>query len=202
MQKDYMRRAGRLLLLAPLLLLPARWAHADVQRFRLNPDASQITAIIDDPFGNRIQGILRLAGGEARGDPDRVAETAAVDLVIDASSYNSNLGLRDQDVQEYYLEVKQYPFIRFASTAIVKSERPRSIAEPWLITVKGYLDFHGVKKEVLVPIQVFYQTGHIVAQGQFSLLLEEFKIAVPRLLFLKAGNKVQVEFRIRGERQP
>ena len=197
-----MRRSVCFLLLVPVFLLQARWAHADVQRFRIIPHSSQISATIDDPFGNRVTGALRLTRGEARGDPDRLAETAAVNLVIETSSYNSNLGLRDQHVQEDYLEIKQYPLIRFASTAVVKSERPRSSTDPWLITLKGELDLRGVKKEILVPVQLFYQTNKILAQGQFPLLLEDFNIAVPRLLFLKTGNKVQVEFRIGAELQP
>jgi hypothetical protein len=34
------------------------------------------------------------------------------------------------------------------------------------------------------------------------LSLEEFNITVPRLLFLKSGNQVEVDFSIVGERQP
>ena len=200
MQKDSMPRLICFLLLALWMLVHAPWTWADVQRFRLNPDTSEISATIDDPFGNRVKGALRLIRGEARGDPDRLAETAAVSLVIDASSYNSNLGLRDQDVQEHYLEVKQYPLIRFDSADVVRSERPRSSTGPWLLTLKGELELHGIKREIIVPIQLFYQANKILAQGQFPLLLEEFNLAVPRLLFLKTGNNVQVEFRISGER--
>ena len=190
------------LLVLPFVLLHEPFARADIQRFRLTPDGTQIRAIIDDPFGNVVNGTLRLRTGEARGDVERLAETASVVLMIDAASYNSNIGLRDQDVQEYYLEVKQYPTIRFGSTGVVKSERPPSSTEPWLITLKGDLELHGIKREIQLPVRVSYQENKIVAQGQFQLLLEEFKISVPRLLFMKAGNKVQVDFRIVGERQP
>jgi len=197
-----MRRLTRSLLVLPLVLLHAYSARGDVQRFHLNPDASQISATIDDPFGNRVNGTLRLDRGEARGDLDRLAETASVSLVLEAGSYKSNLGLRDQDVQDNYLEVKQYPVIRFESTGVVKTEQPRSGADPWLITLNGELELHGVKRKILVSIRLFYQTNKIVAQGQFPLLLEDYNIAVPRLLFLRTGNKVQVDFRIAGERQP
>ena len=145
---------------------------------------------------------MRVRQGEARGDLDRLAETGAVNLVIDAESYNSNIGLRNQDVQEYYLEVKQYPVIRFDSTAVQKSERPQSPKEPFQITLKGRLELHGVQKEVIVPLRLLYQTDKIIAQGSFRFSLEEFNISVPRLFFLKSGNQVDVDFRIVGERQP
>jgi polyisoprenoid-binding protein YceI len=176
-------------------------AFAELQRFRLNPDASQIVTKINDPFGNVVTGTLRLRQGEARGDIDRLQESASVSLVIDANTYNSNLGLRDQDVQKDYLEVQRYPTIRFDSTGVQTSERPRSPNEPWQITLKGRLQLHGVEREVNVPVRLLYQADKIIAQGNFRFLLNEFMIAVPRLLFLKSGDHVDVEFRLVGDRE-
>jgi polyisoprenoid-binding protein YceI len=177
-------------------------AFAELERFRLSPAESQIATKINDPFGNVVNGAFRLREGDARGDMDRLQETASVSLVIDAGSYNSSVGLRDQDVQEYYLEVQRYPAIRFASTSIQKIDRPSSPKEPWQITIRGQLDLHGVQREVIVPVRLLYQDNKIIAEGSFRLPLEQVQIPVPRLLFLKAGNQVQIDFRIVGERQP
>jgi len=195
--RDIGRCLGSLLLVSLFLPLPAS---AEVQRFRLNPDESQITTKIADPFGGVVEGTFRVRQGEARGDPDRLAESASVSLVIDAASYDSNIGLRDQDVQEYYLEVKQHPVIRFDGALAEKAERTSQDA--WQITVKGRLDLHGAQKEIVVPVRLLYQQNRIVAQGSFRLSLAEFNIAVPRLLFLKSGNQAEVNFRLVGERQP
>lgn len=190
------------LFLSSLVAAPFAGALAEVQRFRLSPDESQIITKITDPFGNVVNGTLRLRQGEARGDIDRLQETGSVSLVIEASSYNSNLGLRDQDVQEYYLEVQQYPVIRLDSTGIENAKRPQSPQGPWRMTLRATLDLHGVRREVIVPLQLVYQSNRIVAQGSFQLLLDHFKIKVPRLLFFKAENRVQVDFRIVGEHHP
>jgi polyisoprenoid-binding protein YceI len=177
-------------------------ARAEIERFRLNPDESRIVAKITDPFGNVVHGALRLREGEARGDVERLQETASVRLVIDAASYNSDLGLRDQDVQKYYLEVESHPAIRLESAGIGAVERPRSGGEPWRITLRARLDLHGVRKEVTVPVRVIRRADKIVAEGGFRVNLEDFKIDVPRLLFLKTGNQVDVEFLIAGDRLP
>ena len=195
--RDFTR--GMCFLLLVLAFFPPS-AFAELQRFRLNPDESQISAKINDPFGKVVDGTFRLRQGEARGDPDRLAESASVSLVIDTASYNSNIGLRDQDVQEYYLEVKQHPVIRFNGALAEKAERTSQDA--WQITVKGRLDLHGVQREIVVPVRLLYQQNRIVAQGSFRLSLAEFNIAAPRLLFLKSGNQAEVNFRLVGERQP
>jgi hypothetical protein len=59
-----------------------------------------------------------------------------------------------------------------------------------------------VQREVIVPLRLVYQTNKIVAQGNFRFVLDDFNIRVPTLLFLKAGNQVDVDFRIVGESQP
>jgi len=194
--RNLTRRLGCLLLVSALF---SPSAFAESQRFRLSPDESQITTKITDPFGKVVDGMFRLRQGEARGDPDRLAESASVSLVIDAASYNSNIGLRDQDVQEYYLEVKHHPVIRFDGALAEKAERASQ--EAWQITVKGRLDLHGVQREIVMPVRLLYQQNRIVALGSFRLSLAEFNIAVPRLLFWKAGNQAEVIFRLVGERQ-
>ena len=198
-----MRRESRFIWFLSLVLIsPSAPGLAEVQRFRLIPDESQIVTKIQDPFGNIVNGTLRIRQGEARGDIDRLQEVGSVSLVIDTGSYNSNIGLRDQDVHEYYLEVQQYPVIRFDSTGIQKIERPQSSEDLWQITLRGRLELHGVQREVLVPLRLLYQTNKIVAQGSLRFVLEDFNIKVPTLLFFKAGNQVDVDFRIVGERQP
>jgi polyisoprenoid-binding protein YceI len=189
-------------ILSLVLISPSAPTLADVQRFRLIPDESQIVTKIKDPFGSIVNGALRVRQGEARGDIDRLQEVGSVSLVINTMSYNSNIGLRDQDVQEYYLEVQQYPVIRFDSTGIQKIERPQSPEDAWQITVRGRLDLHGVQRDVIVPLRLLYQRNKIRAQGNFRFFLEDFNIRVPTLLFLKAGNQVDVEFRNVGEHQP
>jgi polyisoprenoid-binding protein YceI len=198
-----MRCGGSFIWILSLVLAsPSAPALAEVLNFRLIPDGSQIITKVKDPFGGIVNGALRVRQGEARGDIDRLQEVGSVSLVIDASSYNSNIALRDQDVQEHYLEVQQYPVIRFNSTGIQKIERPQSPEDLWQITVRGRLEIHGVQREVIVPVRLFYQTNKITAQGNFRFVLEDFNIRVPTLLFLKAGNQVDVEFRIVGEHQP
>jgi polyisoprenoid-binding protein YceI len=173
---------------------------ADEQRFRLIPEETQMVTKIKDPFGNIVHGTLRLLEGQARGDIERLQQTGWVALVIDARTYKSNIGLRDQDVQNYYLEAQQYPTIRFDSTRLEKIERANSPEEPWQMAVRGRVEVHGVQKEAVVPVRLFYQTNKIIAEGNFRFALEEFNIKTPQLLFLKAGNQVDVEFRIVGER--
>ena len=194
------RAAAYGLAVTVLLFLLELSAYAEVQRFRLNPEESHIVTKIKDPFGYFVSGTLRLREGQAGGDPDRLKETATANLLLDATSYDSDLGLRDKDVQEDYLEAQRYRTIRFSSSAVVQVDRSGPSGEGWTLLLRGTLAFHGIEKEITVPIRLRYESRRFVAQGRLQILLEDFKIDVPSLLFLKAGNRVDVEFSIVGER--
>jgi len=174
-------------------------AHAEVQHFRLKPEKSRILTKIKDPFGNSITGSLRLREGKASADPARLKETGTVNLILDATSYDSDLGLRDKSVREDYLEVQQFPTIRFSALEIVKVERFTSVEKGWKIWLRGTLLLHGVRKDITIPVEISDDGKKIVAQGHLQIRLEAFKIDLPSLLFLKAGNEVDVEFAIIGE---
>lgn len=188
---------------ATLLATLPTAAFGDLLHFHLVPRESSIVTQIVDPFGKIVVGKLALLGGEARGDVKELRGSASVSLTIDAHSYNSNLGLRDQDVKDQYLEVDHYPQITFRSTSIEEIREPESPGGPWRLTVKGVLELHGIKKEISVPVRLTHRERRITVEGSTKILLKEFNIAVPTLLFaFRSGDQVEVGFRIVGEEEP
>ena len=176
-------------------------ASAQVERIRLLPGPSQIVSKITDPFGNTITGMLILRQGEARGDMARLPQTGSVRIVVEAASYDSGLGMRDQDVRDNYLEVGTYPEIVFEGTEIQGLRQPDSATGEWLFTIQGVLELHGAKKTIRVPVRLLRQTSRIEAEGTTEINLNDFNIPVPRLFFWRAGDNVKIQFRIVGEIQ-
>lgn len=175
----------------------------DLLHFRLVPKGSSIVTQISDPFGKIVVGKLALLGGEARGDLKELRGSASLSLTIDADSYNSNLGLRDQDVKDNYLEVKQYPQITFQSSSVEEIREPESAGGPWRLTIKGVIELHGIKREISVPVRLTHLERKITVEGSTKILLKDFNIAVPTLLFsFRSGDQVEVGFRIVGEEKP
>lgn len=187
-----------------LILTPSlSFAQGELLRFRLLPQESKILTEVLDPFGGIVKGEFALKEGEAQGRIGNLQDSGWVRLTIDAASYNSNLGLRDQDVQGGYLHVKDYPVIAFTSTGIDEIKEPKSPKEPWQLTVRGILDLHGVKREIRAPVSLTHQGGRILAEGSTKIFFKDFNITVPTLLFLfRSGEQAEVKFRFVGEQQP
>ena len=173
----------------------------ELLRFRLLPRESQILTEISHPFGI-VKGKFALREGEANGDVKDLQGTGQVKLTIDAASYNSGFGPRDQDVQENYLEVEQYPVITFTSIGIEGVKRPKSVNQGWEFTVKGVLEIHGIKREMRVPVKLTHHERKITVEGSTRILLKDFNVAIPSILFFRAGDSVEVSFRFVGEQRP
>lgn len=187
-----------------IILTPSlSFAQGELLRFRLLPQESKILTEVLDPFGGIVKGEFTLKEGESRGRIHDLEGSGSVRLTIDAVSYNSNLGVRDQDVQENYLEVRDYPIITFASTGVEGIREPRSPKEAWQLTIRGVLDLHGIKREIRVPVRLTHQEGRILAEGSTKIFFKDFNITVPTLLFLfRSGEQAEVKFRFVGEQQP
>lgn len=186
-----------LLTLAPSLASKA----GEVVRFRLLPQESQILAKVPNPFGI-VDGKFTVREGEAKGDIQDLQGTGQVRLTIDADSYNSKIGLRDEDVKENYLETKEFPVVVFTSTGIEDVKKSQSQEKAWEFTIKGVLKLHGVERELRVPVKLTQQGKRFTVEGRTIILFEDFNIAIPTLLFIRSGNHAGVSFRFTGEQQP
>jgi len=178
-------------------------AKGEFLRFRLLPCESQILTRVGGPFGGPIVGRLSLHAGEAQGDPNDLRPSVRVKMTIEATSYNSGIGLRDQDVQENYLHVKDYPVITFTSSGVEDIREPNSVQGPWQFKVKGILELHGVKREIFVPVRALLKGKKIIVEGNVRLRLRDYQISPPTLFFFfRSGEDVEVDFRFVGEQQP
>ena len=193
----------RLSLFLLLFTLPAPLISeaGELIRFKLLPQESQILMQVPNPFGI-VKGELTVREGEAEGDTLDLQGTGKVRLTIDAASYNSNIGLRDEDVQENYLEVEQFPLITFTSTGIENGKKTPSPEKPREFTITGILELHGVKKEIRVPVKLTQEGKRITVEGNTIIMFDDFNITTPVLLFIRSSNHTEVSFRFVAEQQP
>jgi len=73
-------------------------------------------------------------------------------LFIDASSINTGLKIRDRDLVEKYLEVKQFPIIYFTSRSI-------KITKPKQFEIEGDLVLHGVTRQLKFVLTTIGEIG-------------------------------------------
>jgi len=192
--------------LAAMLLL-ATAPRAAEQHFRVDLDASEVTAAVPEPIssirGDAV-GKFRFLSCDIYQDPKRAANDGAniwVEVVIDAASYHSDSNMRDGAVKGTILDVKDFPTISFkggSSWTEVKQTSETSGSA----TLKGELMMHGAVRPFEVPVTVALHGDKLTGSGEVSFNYTDFGIEQPSVLGLKAGNMVKVTFHVVAVRAP
>ena len=114
-------------------------------------------------------------------------EIEQISIVVNVATFNSGLSSRDSHMMEV-LDGLTYPRIIFSSSSVQYT--------PEGILVKGKLQFHGVERMIETKVKLEKQNRKLVFSGSLPVLLEDYKVERPGLLFVKVDNKIQIDFQV------
>jgi polyisoprenoid-binding protein YceI len=101
-----------------------------------------------------------------------------------------NSSLQQEHFYENYMETGLHPFSTFKGKIIEKID-PGSSQEQ-VIRAKGILDIHGVSQERIIKGTLKFQENSLVIQANFSVLLEDHQIKIPRVVNQKIADNIEV----------
>jgi polyisoprenoid-binding protein YceI len=114
-------------------------------------------------------------------------EIEQISIVVNVATFNSGLSSRDSHMMEV-LDGLTYPRIIFSSSNVQYT--------PDGILVKGKLQFHGVEKMIETKVKLEKNNRRWVFTGSLPVLLEDYKVERPGLLFVKVDNLVKIDFQV------
>jgi polyisoprenoid-binding protein YceI len=182
--------AGRLARAALMLLVLAGSAPAKAEslRFRIQPEASEITFRATSRLMNA-EGHFGRFSGDVVADP--AGPTGArISLTIDAASLDTGIEMRDKHLRSPdFFDIERFPTIAFQSVSVESAGRGA--------TVMGRLTLHGVTREIAVPVDVQITETALVASGEFIVNRGEYAMNYNSFLN-PIGNEVRVAFTFRA----
>ncbi len=113
-----------------------------------------------------------------------------VDFYIDLETLDTGNAKRDKDML-LTLDTKNHPFGEFFGK--LTSEFDASSYEEQNVMVKGIFKIHGEEKEIEVNGTLKKTTEGLMLTAAWTLLLEDYKIVPPKLLFIKVDQQQQLE---------
>lgn len=116
-------------------------------------------------------GVFNDLKGEIRFSEEALS-TSGFNVVIDARSIDTGVKLKNQHaMSDKWFDAEKYPEIRFVSKEISKTDKG--------FQVKGELDMHGVKKELLIPFTFERNGSEGNFFGTFEVNRNDFNIGKP-----------------------
>ena len=134
------------ILLAVLVLGLSFTCAAETQTWQIDPNHTAAQFSVRHLGISTVGGVFEKSSGTVIFDPSDPAK-ATIDATIDATTFNSRVQMRDNDVRSpHFLDVAKYPTITFKSTRT-------EVAGTGTLKITGDLTIHGVTKQVVLDVE-------------------------------------------------
>jgi polyisoprenoid-binding protein YceI len=188
----------KILIFSFFLTFLALVAGAEMQSFAISSVDSLLTFDTSAQI-HKVHGQTKQFSGTITGDPSDIT-SAKIHVKLDPKTFDTENEKRDKVMREKSLEVDQFPWIEFESTSVQAAEHTLDAGKPLDATIKGILKMHGFEKELEVPVKILLEKEKITAEGDLVILLDQYKIFRPKVLFFQLQNEVHVHFKIGATR--
>lgn len=119
-------------------------------------------------------------------------ESRIVDFYLDLTTLETGIAKRDRDMRET-LETDTFPFAEFYGE-LTTPFNPDS-AGPQKVEVTGSFKIHGVEKKTSYSGTLEMTEKGLKIQASWVLLLKDFDIVPPSLLFVKVDQEQKIELK-------
>ncbi len=99
-----------------------------------------------------------------------------------------NSTLQQEHFYENYIEGNKYPNSSFQGKIIEQIDFSKD--GEYIVRAKGLLNIHGVSKERIIKSTLQIRKGKLFVKSQFTVLLEDHSIKIPRIVFQKIAKEI------------
>lgn len=175
-----------------VVLSCAACAFAQPRTFELDPAQTTVHFTVDSTL-HTVHGAFHLTRGRIRFD-DSTGE-AGGELVVDATSGNSENNSRDKRMHKEILESLKYSEIVFTPQHIKGTVAADGKSQ---VTVDGSLALHGQSRPISVTIDVELHSGSGSADATFTVPYQQWGLKNPSTFILRVNDKVQIKVHAAG----
>ena len=125
-----------------------------------------------------------------------IINTSNQELVvrIPVSQFQFSNKLMQQHFNENYMESEKYPYATFKGK--INEELDFSKAGVYSVSASGTLNIHGVDQDRKLSGKLTVGENSLVLETKFEVMLIDHKIEIPKLVFKKIAEKIEVSANI------
>ncbi len=194
------------LALATTLAALAVWApsQAATARWQVKPGEGTRVEFVSKAPLETFTGKTSQVSGECTCDLGKLAGEVTLAVAVDMATLDTGLSKRNQHMRENHLHTDRYPQA-WLRGGVLKAVGATALPVGGAVSVEfsGELDLHGVRRPVVVPLQLTRPTEtSLVVRGEFPVRLADFGIPRPQVLLMKLAEEQRVRVSITLERTP
>lgn len=179
---------------ASLLLLFTLVTSATAQQMALQIDPQQTSVRFSlDAALHSVHGSFQAKPGSLQFNPG--SGVVFGQIVIDAKSGQTGIGIRDRKMHKDVIESATYPEITFRPDRITGAVILQGKSSP---RVHGMIRIHGVDREIEVPVAFEMNGDRWTANVHFTLPYAKWGMRNPSTLFLRVSDSVEIDLSASG----
>lgn len=102
-----------------------------------------------------------------------------------------NSPLQKEHFHENYMESDKFPEASFRGKII--EDLDLNINGVYQVRAKGALSIHGISTERIIKSSITVSNKKVTIKSSFSVLLSDYNIPIPRVVYQKLANEIKVE---------
>lgn len=115
--------------------------------------------------------------------------TGAIAFSVPIVEFQFEKSLMQEHFNEKYLESDKFPKATFQGTL---TNFNMGVTGEQAVKAAGKLTLHGVTKEVDIPGTFQLKEGKVIMTSKFMIQLEDYKVAIPQLMWQNIAEEVEV----------
>jgi len=175
------------------LLCSAAAVPSQQRTLEIDPSQSKVQFTVDSTL-HTVHGSFQLKPGSIQFDP--AGGPASGQMVVDATSGNSDNKSRDQKMTKDVLDADRYSTIIF-TPQLVKGSLASGGSS--LLQLEGVMKLHGQDHPMTLDVNAQVQGASVVADTSFVIPYIQWGLKNPSALFLRVNDKVQIHIHVVGQ---
>jgi len=173
-------------ILAVVMVASAASLGAQDRTFRIAPARTTVEFTLGATL-HTVHGTFRLSSGRVGFDP--VTGRASGELVVDSTSARTGNAARDTKLHGEILESARFPRIVFRPDRVEGTVAGQGISK---VELHGSVEIHGVRHEVVVPVEVRASAGEYAGTASFGVPYVKWGMKNPSAFILRVSDHVDV----------
>jgi len=146
-------------------------------------------------------GYTEFDGSKAAFEPIKAKNSSSISIIdigsgkiaalIGIKDFDFRLGLMQEHFNENYLESNKFPKSTFEGK-ILNYDQVEFKDYFTDVSIEGILTIKGVSKKIITNAQIKKNNDKIELKSSFSVKLSDYKIKVPRIVFMKIDETVKI----------
>lgn len=158
--------------------------------YQVDKSQKNLVKFISDAPLENFEGVTDKIDGYLFFEGDNLLQNSELYFEVDLNSLDTGIGLRNTHMRENYLETSNFPFTHFTGKLI---HLEKTSENSYQAKAQGKMFIHGVEKEMIVDGVLMQVDDGFRIQAKFITPLSEYKIKIPKIMFFKIDENIQVE---------